>query len=199
MPFDTKNVACAQPGPWPGNDFPQVRDALVRAYQPVGDEEMLLVHQIATTWLRLHRYYGLEAELMREQRVTEMFEKDLERFKALNRTIVSAERMWRDAVREFNAARRRRLAPDSNAAARRRSTAAAAPEPVSQPSPCDAPALAALPHVDNATVLVERDRRERPAVISLPARRAPEPAPAAGNSRDTACTGDKRRSGNLYP
>ena len=88
--------------------FYRVRDDCVRAYQPANEEEMFLVMQIARTWYRLERYYDLEAELIGKSGLANLFETDLERFNVLTRSIVAAERMWRHAVKEFEAARRRR-------------------------------------------------------------------------------------------
>ena len=91
-------------------DYLGVRDDLVRAYQPATAEEMLLVNQIARAWYRLQRYYDYELALMEEQKISKMFDSDLERFKVLQRTIAAAERMWRNAVNELKAARRRKPA-----------------------------------------------------------------------------------------
>ena len=88
-------------------DFSQIRDEVVRAYQPATAEESLLANQIARAWFRLQRYYDLEAELMDQQRLPELFDTDLARFKALNSAIAGAERMWRQAIAEFQRARRR--------------------------------------------------------------------------------------------
>jgi hypothetical protein len=88
-------------------DFGAVHQECVRAYQPANPEEMLLVMQIARAWFRLQRYFDMEMALMEKQRLSEMFETDLDRFNAFNRAITAAERMWRNAVRELQAARRR--------------------------------------------------------------------------------------------
>ena len=94
----------------PALDFPQIRDEVMRAYQPATPEESLLATQIARAWLRLQKYYDFEAELIEKQSLSELFETDLARFKALNSAIAAAERMWRQAVHEFQCARRRNAA-----------------------------------------------------------------------------------------
>ena len=91
----------------PALSFAQVRDDVVRAYQPATAEESLLANQIARAWFRLQKYYDLEADLIEKQCLSEMFETDLARFKALTSAIAAAERMWRQAIAEFQRARRR--------------------------------------------------------------------------------------------
>ena len=87
-----------------------VRDEFVRAYHPATPEEMLLVNQIARAWFRLQRFYAFELTLMDEQKISKMFESDLARFNAFQRTIAAAERMWRNALHELKVARRRKPA-----------------------------------------------------------------------------------------
>ena len=95
----------------PASDFSQVLEQVIRAYQPATPEESLLATQIARAWFRLQNYYDLEAQLIEKQTLPEMFDEDLARFKALNSAIAGAERMWRNAVKEFQAARRRGAPP----------------------------------------------------------------------------------------
>jgi hypothetical protein len=92
-------------------DFSRIREEVLRAYQPATPEESLLAHQIARAWFRLQNYYEMEARIMEKQNLAEMFETDLARFKALNSAIAGAERMWRQAILEFQRARRRASAP----------------------------------------------------------------------------------------
>jgi hypothetical protein len=118
-----------------GLAFAAVRDDLVRAYQPSSQEEMLLVNQIARAWFRLQQYYDFELALMEKQRLSEMFESDLARFNSFQRALAAAERMWRNAVREFHAARRRGAPPLSPMLAVSRRPAADAPEPAVSSAP----------------------------------------------------------------
>ena len=90
-----------------------MREELARAYQPHNPEELLLLNHITRTWLRLQKYCDLESELIEKHRLSEMFENDLARFNSLQRAISGAERMWRQAVKEFHAVRRRNLPPGS--------------------------------------------------------------------------------------
>lgn len=91
----------------PALDFDAVRAEFVRAYQPCGPEEMLLVSQIARAWIRLQMYCELEAAVTQKQGLADLLETDLARFNALQRAVSGAERMWRQAIKEFQAARRR--------------------------------------------------------------------------------------------
>jgi hypothetical protein len=113
----------------PAPEFERVRDGIVDAYQPANPEEALLVEQIARAWFRLQKYYDLETALLEKQSLEEMFDSDLERFNALQRALTSAERMWRHAVAEFHAARRRASAASPNAPSRGRASRSA-PIPV---------------------------------------------------------------------
>ena len=94
-------------------DFAHVRDEVLRAYQPATAEESLLALQIARAWFRLQKYYDFEAELIEKQKLSELFDTDLRRFKALSSAVATAERMWRQAIREFQAARRRAAKPSA--------------------------------------------------------------------------------------
>ena len=126
--------------------FCLVRDDCVRAYQPSNAEEMMLVTQIARAWFRLQKYYDYEIALMEEQRFSEMFDNDLDRFNAFHRALAAAERMWRNAIRELQAARRRNknnVASPSNCYPPRAASYAPDPERdepgAGQPEPCPPP------------------------------------------------------------
>ena len=121
--------------PSPVAGFAQIREEVLSAYQPATAEEVLLANQIARAWFRLQQYYDLETELLENNRLPEMFETDLARFKALNSAITGAERMWRRAIEEFQRARKRRAGTNDSPKHPQRTPTAISDKPeISQPA-----------------------------------------------------------------
>jgi hypothetical protein len=136
MPAEATVRTEPRPDSTPALDFSRIREEVLRAYQPATPEESLLAHQIARAWFRLQNYYEMEARIMEKQNLAEMFETDLARFKALNSAIAAAERMWRQAILEFQRARRR-AAPKASPASPHETIrgASASPAPPAQRRP----------------------------------------------------------------
>jgi hypothetical protein len=97
-----------KPGTDYGAEFYRTRDDFFRAYNPVTEEERLLVTQIARAWVQLQEAFEFRADLTARLSLADLFENDFDRYKALNRAVSDAERMWRQAVVMFERARRRR-------------------------------------------------------------------------------------------
>ncbi len=89
-------------------EFYRTRDEFVRSYQPATEEERLLLTHMVRAWLRLQKFYDLENEIIEREGLSSMFHNDLERYKVLTRTVAEAERMWRNALAEFQKAKARR-------------------------------------------------------------------------------------------
>ncbi len=58
-------------------------------------------------WVRLQNIYDFKAEITETRGLMELFESDLPRYKSVGHSIVEAERIWHNAVAEFQYARRR--------------------------------------------------------------------------------------------
>jgi hypothetical protein len=127
MPSEAKARADAPAGSVRNLEFYRTRDDVMRAYQPVNDEERLLAAQIVRAWQHLQRMYELESQVLESKTLYDLFTNDLDRYKLLTRGLAEAERMWRYAVVEFQRARRRREARDLGSV--RRASRPAAPPP----------------------------------------------------------------------
>jgi hypothetical protein len=112
MPSEATARTDAPAGSVPNLEFYRTRDDVMRAYQPVNDEERLLAAQIVRAWQHLQRMYELESQVLESKSLYDLFTNDLDRYKLLTRGLAEAERMWRYAVLEFQRARRRRESRD---------------------------------------------------------------------------------------
>jgi hypothetical protein len=127
----TQAPAKTEPAPHPSRqlDFYRTRDEFTRMYQPATEEERLLLVQMVRAWLRLQKFYELEAEIMETQGLNALFQNDLERYKIMTRTVAEAERMWRNALADFQRARRRRESHSLESPRRRGLTTVASHRP----------------------------------------------------------------------
>lgn len=87
-------------------DFYVLRDDFMRIYKPATEEQKLLVLQMVRAWQHLQEVYQLQAHLTAEKGLLGLFEEDYEKYKFLSRDLTAAERMWRNALHEFQRARR---------------------------------------------------------------------------------------------
>jgi hypothetical protein len=94
-----------------------LRDDLAHAHQPVNAHERMLITAIAQAWQRLQRAYDMERRVHEKTDPLDLFNNDLDRFKALARHIAECERIWRRAVEELERAKRRR--PEGTSSVRR--------------------------------------------------------------------------------
>lgn len=97
-------------------EFYRLRDDFTRAYQPVTEEEKLLVTQMVRAWQHLSDLYELRTHLTRGKGLIDLFHEDPDTYQRLTRDLSSAEPMWRNALLDFNRARRGRRASATPAA-----------------------------------------------------------------------------------
>ena len=88
---------------WPQREFYSMREELARAYQPHHPEELLLLNHITRTWLPAPEILRTRIRTYRKTWAVQNVRQDLDRFNSLQRAIAGAERMWRQAVKEFHA------------------------------------------------------------------------------------------------
>lgn len=149
--------------------FYRVRDDFVRAYQPVTDQEKLLVVQLVRSWQHLQEVYQLRDQLTAEKGLLGLFEENFEKYKHLMRTLSAAERMWRNADLAFQ--RARRLAVRSGAI----SMAGSMPQRRTGPTP-----LAPTP---------PRNETTPPERRNVEGESAGQPPPSAGRSQSAEPAG----------
>ncbi len=86
----------------------RLREDLIRTHNPVGQDEIMLVTQIAQCWLRMQRAYDAEQRYFQDRDMVEVINTKLEQFKALTRYVTDCERAWRHATEALQKAQRRR-------------------------------------------------------------------------------------------
>ena len=88
----------------------RLREDLIRTHNPVGQDEVMLVTQIAQCWLRMQRAYDAEQRYFQDRDIVEVINTKLEQFKALTRYVTDCERAWRHATEALQKTQRRRRA-----------------------------------------------------------------------------------------
>jgi hypothetical protein len=88
-------------------DFYRTRDEFMHAYVPATPEERLLITQACRAWMHLQDIYNLRNSITAEKGLLGLFNEDYDKYKQLMRNLAEAERMWRNAIQEFQRARRR--------------------------------------------------------------------------------------------
>lgn len=122
----------------------RLRDDLVRVHRPVNEHEMMLVTQIAQSWLRLQRAYDAEQRYFESRDILDAINTKLIEFKTITRYVTDCERAWRHATQALDAAQRRRrretlASPNARRAADR--------IPLPTPQPPVAPSVAPVSDV----------------------------------------------------
>jgi hypothetical protein len=88
-------------------EYYRTRDDFMRAYVPATPEEKLLITQACRAWMHLQDFYNLRDSLIAGKGLLGLFNEDYDKYKQLMRDLAAAERMWRNAIQEFQRARRR--------------------------------------------------------------------------------------------
>lgn len=86
----------------------RLRDDLVRVHKPANEHEMMLVTQIAQSWLRLQRAYQAEQRYFEGRDILDAINTKLVEFKTITRYVTDCERAWRHATQTLEACQRRR-------------------------------------------------------------------------------------------
>lgn len=118
----------------------RLRDDLVRVHRPANEHEMMLVTQIAQSWLRLQRAYEAEQRYFDGRDILEAINTKLVEFKTVTRYVTDCERAWRHATQALEATQRRRRSETlASPNARRASDRIPLPQPQSPPAPSTPP------------------------------------------------------------
>ena len=85
-----------------------LRDELAHSYNPANALELMLVTQMAQSWLRLQRAQEAEERYFRTRDVLDAMTNDFDRYKAVTRYVTDCERAWRHAMLHLEKVQRRR-------------------------------------------------------------------------------------------
>lgn len=120
----------------------RLRDDLVRVHKPANEHEMMLVTQIAQSWLRLQRAYDAEQRYFDGRDILDAINTKLVEFKTITRYVTDCERAWRHATQALDACqRRRRRETLASPNARRAADRPYRPGPLNVQPPLSAPTV----------------------------------------------------------